>query len=160
MKHTEYIQHAQFACLHGKYLSPANDKAEELLASVAHGEVLQLQDKTGRDIKFHRAYFGLLSTIYDNLTKPFKAKVSKSKFYDFLKELRGDYEVTKVGKLEIKHYKSISFGRMSQATFKQYVKDQLPFIYENVIHALYEQEMADIVIGVIEEEWEKYLAKL
>ena len=162
MKHSEYIQHAQFVNRYGKYLEPINDVAIELMATSKNGEKMLLKDATQRDMKFHAAYFGMLGFIYDNLTVQFQKAVPKGKFYQFLKELQGHYDLMKVGTLEVKNYHSISFGRMSQKTFEQYVKEQLPFIYENVIRAVWQNDerMANMAIDAIEDEWEKYLAKL
>lgn len=160
MKTTDFIKLPAFRVAQNKALIPANDIAEELLMSYSNGEVVNLKDATKRDVKFHRAYFGLIYMIYDNLTPQFQKAVSKADFHVFLKELQGSYTITKVGKLEIKNYKSISFGRMSQEGFKTYIRVQLPFIYENVIHALYDTEMAKVIIDLIEEEWQKFLARL
>jgi hypothetical protein len=57
-------------------------------------------------------------------------------------------------------YESIAFGRMSQKRFEEYIKEQLPWIYENVIGAFYTGERYDTVIQSIENEYEKFLTKL
>ena len=58
-------------------------------------------------------------------------------------------------------YRSISFGRMTQKTFEAYVREQLPFIYGEVIQVLYpDKETSDRIIAAIEDEFKKFLAKL
>jgi len=104
----------------------------------------------------------LLAYIYDYLPNSFKKKVAKDKFYVFLKHLKGNYEVLfefKDGSKMIE-YESISFGRMSQKTFESFVRDQLPFIYENVLGAFFEGDIYDAVVKNIEMEYEKFLAQL
>ena len=49
---------------------------------------------------------------------------------------------------------------MSQKRLEEYIRLQLPWIYENVIGAFFEGEMYDGIISTIEEEWEKFLSKL
>jgi len=66
----------------------------------------------------------------------------------------------KWGKTDFIEYDSISFGRMSQESFKNYVKEQLPYIYENVIGVFYEGEIYNGIIETIEEEYKKFLSKL
>lgn len=156
------IPQKEFICYHGKYLEPHNDHAIEMLSHVNHGDVIILEDKTPRDLKFHRAYFGLLKFIYRSLTPNFRESLPESKFYIFIKDLRGDYMETKVGSRTIKEYKSISFSKMSQSDFVEYVAKQLPFIYDNIIYPLYDnnKEYADKIIADIEKEWEGFLSKL
>jgi len=49
---------------------------------------------------------------------------------------------------------------MSQDQFETYVKEQLPWIYENVIGAFYSDEIYAGIIDTIEEEYKKFLSKL
>jgi hypothetical protein len=64
------------------------------------------------------------------------------------------------GKTELIEYESISFGRMSNEKFKDYVREQLPWIYEKVIAKFYKGEIYDGIIETIENEFEKFLSKL
>lgn len=146
---------------HGGFLKPSNQASIEYVDQLAGGELVRLKDNTERDIKYHASYFTLLGYIYDLLPSNFKTRVPRSKFYIFLKELFGDYEIIKVGELEIKEYKSIAFGRMSQKTFEAYVKHQIPRIYSDVIRPLFkDDERYNQVIEWIEDEMDKILFKL
>jgi hypothetical protein len=49
---------------------------------------------------------------------------------------------------------------MTEKEFKEYIKSQLPFIYENVIGKFFEGEIYDNIIDIIENEWERYFSKL
>ena len=49
---------------------------------------------------------------------------------------------------------------MSQETFENYIREQLPWIYENVIGAFYSGQKYDGIIQTIENEFEKFLNKL
>jgi len=141
---------------------PVNQNATELLEQSFKGEVLSFLEVTNRDIKFHRCYFSLLSFIYDYLPQSFKKKVEKDKFYIFVKHLKGEYSVLFEFKdgTRMVEYDSIAFGRMSQKTFENYIREQLPFIYENVIGAYFEGDIYNGIIETIEEEFKRLLAKL
>jgi len=49
---------------------------------------------------------------------------------------------------------------MSQERFKNYIREQLPFIYTEVIGKFFKDEIYDNIIATIEEEYSKFLAKL
>lgn len=141
---------------------PANEKAIGLTEGLTKGEVLSFHEATERDLKFHRCYFSLLNFIYNYLPLKFRQKIPENKFYQWLKHLKGNYTTLfefKDGTVFIE-YHSISFGKMSQVKFKEYIKEQLPFIYENVIGAFYEGEIYDNIIETIEQEYEKFMARL
>ena len=63
-------------------------------------------------------------------------------------------------KMELLEYKSLSFGRMNEDRFHDYIKNQLPFIYSEVIGRFYEGDEYNNIISTIEEEWEKFLSKV
>lgn len=66
----------------------------------------------------------------------------------------------KFGYTEMIEYDSISFGRMGQKQFEEYVKEQLPYINENVIGAFYEGDIYNSIVETIEQEFERFMAKL
>jgi hypothetical protein len=162
MKDTDFQKICEFSTAGGGLL-PVNQQAIELIDNCSSGEVISLIEVTNRDAVFHRAYFSLIGYIYDWLPKTFKQKVTKDKFYIFLKHIKGDYDVIFEFKDGTKfiEYQSIAFGRMSQKNFAAYVKNQLPFIYTNVIEALYINVAdSDRIIAAIEDEYQKFLTKL
>ncbi len=146
----------------GGGLLPLNQKAIEIIEQSDKGEVLSFIDVTKRDLKFHRCYMSLLAFIYDYLPDSFKRKIPKEKFYIYLKHLKGQYDV--IFEFEdgtkLVEYESISFGRMSQKTFENYVRNQLPWIYTNVIGQFFEGKIYDGIIETIEKDYEKFFAKL
>ena len=141
---------------------PANEAGEELMLFTKKGEVISFMEVTKRDLSFHKCYFSLLSLIYDYLPMPFKKKVPKKHFHNWLKHLKKQYTVTYSFNdgTELIEYDSISFGKMSQKTFEKYIADQMPFIYENVLGKFFEGEMYDNIIATIETEYERFFAKL
>ena len=64
------------------------------------------------------------------------------------------------GKTDMLEYDSISFGRMDEKKFKEYVANQLPWIYENVIGIYFNGEMFDSIVNTIEQEFIRFLDKL
>jgi len=161
MNNSDFDKLVELCCV-GRGWTPANSNAEELLDSMTRGEIIAVREVTQRDLKFHRAYFSLLNFIYDYLPLSFKRKVPKQHFYKFVKHLRGEYDVLFEFKdgTKLVEYPSISFGRMSQKRFEGYIREQLPWIYENIIGAFFEGEIYKNIIETIEMEYEKFLQKL
>lgn len=161
MKDSDYHNIIELTYMGGGWV-PANNKAQELAERCAKGEVISIQEVTQRDIRFHRCYFALLNFIYNYLPKNFKEKVSQDNFYKWLKHLQGQYEVFFTFKdgTKLIEYNSIAFGRMSEKTFRDYVANQLPFIYENVLGAFFDGEMLNGIIETIESEFERFMIKL
>lgn len=141
---------------------PINQRAVDFASNLRHKEIVYLEDKGKRDLKFHKAYFALLNYIYSWMPENFKLKVPEGYFYKFLKELLGEYKVIYTFKdgQTLKDYTSIAFGKMSQKTFEEYVKNQLPLIYDNLIHVLFDDDKAEMVIENIENEFEKFMERL
>ena len=65
-----------------------------------------------------------------------------------------------LGYTEMIEYDSISFGKMNQNKFEEFIKNQLPYIYENIIGKFFEGEIYDNIIRTIEEEYKKFFSKL
>lgn len=162
MKKSEFDKLIELSYTGGMHFSPVNQNAFELCNSLGIGEVIYVDLKTSRDYKFHQAYFVLINFIYDYLPEKFKKKVPRKHFYKWLQTLKEDYEVvfTFADGRQLIEYDSISFARMSQEKFETYIKEQLPWIYENVIGAFYTGEKFDGIIETIEKEFEKFLSKL
>lgn len=161
MKQSEFENLIDFTYVGGGFI-PANQNGEELAARCSKGEVITFKEITARDLKFHRCYMDLISTIYDYLPLRFKDAVKKDKFYMFLKHLKKDYKVVFEFKdgTKMVEYESIAFGNMSQKRFEEYIAEQLPFIFENVIGAYFGGEMYKSIVATIEEDYKYFLSKL
>jgi hypothetical protein len=146
----------------GGGLTPQNDNAIELLEQSTRGEILTFLEVTDRDLNFHRAYMSLLGFIYDYLPPNFKKAVKKNNFYRWLKHLKGQYQVLFEFQdgTKLVEYDSIAFGRMSQKSFESYIREQLPWIYSEVIGKFFTGKIYDGIIETIENEYQKFLAKL
>jgi hypothetical protein len=161
MKDKDYNKLIELTYVGGGFI-PANDNAEILIDNCINGQILAFTEVTARDIKFHRCYMSLLGYIYDYLPLKFKKQVSKCNFYQFVKHCKGDYEImfTFNDGRQMIEYKSISFGRMSQMEFKNYIKEQMPFIYTEIIGSFFKGKIYDNIIETIEKDYEKFFAKL
>lgn len=92
----------------------------------------------------------------------FRAKVPCDQFYLFLKMVKGEYDTVYTFKdgREMIEYRSISFGKMNQQQFKEYVAEQLPIIYDEIIMQILKPDQATLVIESIEEQYKIFLSKL
>jgi hypothetical protein len=161
MKDKDLNKIVDLAYVGGGWL-PANDLAKEISELSGRGQVHSFIECTARDLKFHRCYMSLISFIYDYLPERFKKRVKKQAFYQWLKHLQGKYKIlyTFADGTTFIEYESIAFGKMSQLRFKEYVKEQLPFIYTEVIGKFFDGEIYDNIIDTIEEEYKKFMVKL
>jgi len=161
MKDTEFYKLIELCNVGGGFV-PVNQNAIEMFEQSHKGEILSFLEVTSRDLKIHRAYFALLKFIYGYMPPQFKKAIPEKYFYLFLKHLKKQYKVLFTFKdgTTMVEYDSISFGRMSQKTFESYIREQLPFIYTEVIGAYFEGEMYDNIIESIEDEFKKFLTKL
>jgi hypothetical protein len=146
----------------GGGLLPANERAQEIMEQLVTGEVVSFKEVTARDLKRHRCYFSLLKFIYGYMPLSFKKTIPEETFYLFLKHLKKEYKVifTFQDGTTMVEYDSISFGKMSEVRFREYIKEQLPFIYSDVIGKYFEGEIYNNIIETIETEYENFFAKL
>lgn len=61
---------------------------------------------------------------------------------------------------ELIEYESISFGRMSEKKFEEYIRAQIPWIYSEVIGRFYQDDALDEKIKKIEEKFRKFFKRL
>lgn len=141
---------------------PNNQNAQELMEQTSPGEVQMFKEVTGRDLKRLKCYFSLLNYIWEYMPDHFKVKVPCDKFYLWLKHLRGDWDVVFefADGTKLIEYTSISFGKMSEHEFRQYIKNQMPFIYEKVIGMMYEGDVYDGIVDTIENDYSSFFQKL
>lgn len=161
MKDTDYNKLIHLANVGGGWI-PANEKAEKLLGATVKGEIIEVVEVTKRDLRLHKAYMALLNEVYGYLPLSFRDNVLKRDFYIWLKHIKGDYKIVFTFKddTSMVEYESISFGNMSNIRFKEYVKEQMPFIYSDVLGAFYEGDMLTGIIETIEENFERFFNKL
>ena len=104
-----------------------------------------------------------------NVVYRFKDELKKQEIAAYLKEHKKEFRITykviekiseTLGKSELIDYISISFGRMNQSQFEQYVKEQMPFLYSSVIGAFYDGEEYQNIIDTIEKYYQKFFDKL
>jgi hypothetical protein len=161
MRDTDFERLIELTYVGGGFI-PCNQNAEQLMDNCVKGEVVTFKEVGARDLSFHKCYMSLLAYIWGYLPPKFKKAIPKHDFYKFVKHLRGDYKVLydfKDGSKMIE-YESIAFGNMSEKRFHNYIKEQLPFLYENIIGAYFTGEMYDNIIATIEKDYEKFFDKL
>ena len=141
----------------------ANEVARKYSETQSEGDVSSFNEVISRDLKFHRCYMALLREIYGYLPKEFAANyVEREDFYNWLKHYQGRYEIKckfKDGSTMVK-YDSIAFGVMSQVKFETYVREQLVFIYSEVLTKYFSGVELQNIINTIESDFRRFLEKL
>lgn len=158
MNHLDFIELKSFKIHNGQVLIPAQIETMEWLENLPTNKEVFLKEVAPRDFGMHKAYFMILSYIYDRLNKSFKKNIQKKDFYLFIKILAKDYKVKykfKDGR-EFIEYNSISFSKMNQNKFREYFNNQLSVIYEKLLIPM-EQ---DYLMDEIAVEFEKIISKL
>jgi hypothetical protein len=161
MKDKDFKKLLQFKNMKGSALVPHNAAAHEFLDYLKQNEIVTLKNVTARDLKLHQCYFVLLAEVWGYMPKVFRDKIEKGRFYEWIKIYQGRYNILyefRDGNKMIE-VESISFGRMNNNKFKDYVKDQLPVLYEILLIGL-DNELANDAIETIEQNFERYFAKL
>lgn len=102
---------------------PASDEAQEFFAKTKLGQIVALDGKRPRNVKFHRLFFAMLRLISENSNPPISEKAA----LHFAKLATGTGEVVTDSRGET-HFipGSISFARMDQEAFDAFVKVAIP----------------------------------
>ena len=102
---------------------PFNDEARDFAAKCKLGEVVELKGVRVRNEKYHRLFFAILRLISDN-SNP---HISEKAALHFAKIASGTGEVVTDSRGET-HFVpgSISFAKMDQAGFEQFVQSAIP----------------------------------
>lgn len=162
MKDTEFNELIELTYLNGVFTA-SNQEAINLVSNLKDGQKINIKNVTARDIKLHRCYFALLNYIWSWMPEKFRAQVPRDSFYKFLKIIQGQYDIVfefKDGTKMIE-YHSISFSRMSNDKFREFIKDQISIIYNDVIMPTFNNsEQANDIIKETEKEFEKFFSKL
>lgn len=158
MKTDEYFKLLHFTCHKSQGLVPATPETQEWIEQQKHGTCLNFKLIEARDLGFHRCYFALLSFIYDRLPVSFRNKIHKDNFYNFIKLIGKQYETVYTMKdgTPLIEYKSISFGRMNQTKFREFVNEQLSIIYEEILIPM----ECDYIMEQANSEFEIFMDKL
>jgi len=161
MTHDDYLKLILFRNIQNSALVPENELALDLLDSSKHNEVLAFRNVTPRDLKLHGGYFIMLTKVRKFLPKNIKDAISDKKFYSWVriqsKQYDVDWDFGDGTKMITPH--SISFGKMNNSQFKDYIKTQIPHIY-NIFMKYLPEYLANIAIMSIEEGFERFFTKL
>lgn len=141
----------------GGGLFPTDTESEEIINSLAKGDNLNVVLNADRNVLMHRAYFSILSFVWDNLPEKFQKKCPKKHFYKFLKEMQGRFEIIKISeKTEIKEYESINFSKMSFKRFHDIFTEDLNYIITEILPALDMSDFSEILVSKYELTLTKY----
>ncbi len=139
-------------------LIPDNDKAKDYVLQNDRMEVYLLP-QTPRDIKFHACYFALVTYIWNIMPEKFKKYKCPNQFDmdKFMKVVCGQYELAMNYKgKDFYSFESISFAKMNEEKFREYVSEQLSMFYTEILVPLGKENLMDD----INNEFESFISKL
>lgn len=131
---------------HLSSLVPSEEKAEEMLSKIKHGDYVLVEVKRQRNPFHHRKFFALLNLVFknqehyqsvDDLLDVFKLRVGHAKVIE-----------TRDGVERVP--KSISFGSMSQDEFEPFYEKCVDFLIAEVIPGLDRAELEREVMEMLE----------
>lgn len=103
--------------------APANDEGQDYFASLKTGQIVELKATKVRNGQYHRLFFAMLKLISEN-SNP---HISEAAALHFAKMATGTGEfVTDSRGRDVFIPGSISFARMDQAAFKDFVQTAIP----------------------------------
>lgn len=141
----------------GTGLFPTDIESEEIIKSLATEENFNIALHADRNLKMHRAYFGILNFVWENMPEKFQKKCPKKLFYQLLKEMQGRYEIAEISaKTSIKTYESLSFDKMSQKRFHEVFKEDVNTIISEILPALEMEDFAGVLVAEYNATLTKY----
>ena len=141
----------------GGGLFPTDTESEEIINSLSKGENVNVILNADRNILMHRAYFSIMSFVWDNLPEKFQSKCPKKHFYKFLKEMQGRFEIIEISaKTQVKEYESLNFSKMGFKRFHEVFKEDLEFIASDILPALDMHDFTEILFTKYELTLTKY----
>ena len=108
-------------------LVPANDEAKEALASVPLGGLVTCEVKRPRQLKELRLYWALCGTIADAIG------ANRENVSDVIKLRTGHFTVVQTKTERIRLPRSISFAKMDQAKFREFLNEACLVVCEEFI---------------------------
>ena len=114
-------------------LQPMNDRARVALSKIGHAKIVKIEVKQPRNVRFHRKYWKLIDTVYDNVES--LAYPDLDDFHDAIKIMVGcrkrlqfpkDIRDPETGEIIARKGTvvfvpgSIAFHNMTEATFEKF----------------------------------------
>ncbi len=154
----KFLSLKSFTVHKSQVLIPNQIETGEWIEQLKDGVQVYMEHIQSRDLGMHNGYFMILGYIHDRLPSTFRSKIPKKHFYKFIKTLSKEYDVIYLFKdgVPMIEYKSISFAKMNQESFRQYFNNQLSIIYEEILIPMNK----DYLMDEINAEFEKMLSKL
>lgn len=129
-------------------LIPADDESRELLRSIKLGATVSLELSRPRNIRFHRLYWGLCSTIASAIG------AQSENVSDVIKLRSGHFTVVQTKTERLRLPKSISFAKMDQAEFKAFFEQACRVVCEEFLPHMKPGELTkqiEQMVGITEE---------
>lgn len=121
-------------------LAPASEDARRWFAKHPAGEPVDLEVKTGRNVRHHRKFFALVHVAYEHWDKPgiiigeTLIRPNERVLVDHIKKRTGHYEyvVEANGTLGTRPL-SISFAKMDQTAFENFYSKAIDVILSDIL---------------------------
>jgi hypothetical protein len=134
-----------FAVKVGGSLVPEPESVEDF-EKIGAGEIVEIEIKKRRNIRFHRKFFALLKVAFDN-------QDTYSNPEHFRKAVlleSGHYEMVKIGEKIVFDVSSISFARCDEFKFSQIYDKALDIIIEKYCKGSTAEEINEAVARVMD----------
>lgn len=119
-------------------LHPADDEARALLRTIGQGEIVSVEVRRPRNVRFHAKFFAMLKIILDN-QEHYK---SIEDILDVAKLSVGHYRTIRTAKYgDVKIPNSISFAAMDNAEFSDFYDKVVAWIASDVIPGLKRKDL-------------------
>lgn len=122
-------------------LRPGDEEAEAVLRSIGQGELVSVEVKRPRNIRFHNKFFAMLKIILDNQ----ELYKSKTQLLDVCKIAIGHVEVIERKGIQYMKPKSISWAAMDETAFQDFYDRAVAWVAEEVVPGLRRQDLDEEV---------------
>ena len=128
-------------------LKPSDRVSATHLAQYQEGEILRVHISKPRNVKFHRLFFALLQTVFNNLPEDLEQKIpTVDRLLWELKLQMGRFDISEsIGGKQIFIPHSISFASMDGDEFERFFADAIHVIRKKIIPGIQESALRDAV---------------
>lgn len=132
-----------FLIRRGAALVPADDESMETVRAIPEGEVVAVDFKRPRNVKFHRLFWKIVDLVAKN------CDLTPNQLAYILKVETGHCEVVKYRGVYVQAPKSISFAKMDETEFRKFWDRAVDYLIAEVIPGTGRAELEGEVFRIL-----------